>query len=171
MKCFRFPLLLLGLLPSLGCVQVVDVRSHLEAQANPGSELQQTQFAYIGIVDTPDGPVYVATQRLVIPGMLAPRGQSRILLFDHKYTLIKNYSGLNATPLWCEGSKVYLFGHGYIPGVPFDSRTVSLFSQDEAPRANVLDLSAGVESAVMRRERMYGSSGGIEDDPFESDGV
>ena len=153
----------------VGCVSAVDVRSQLERQVQPEEGLQQTQFAYIGTAETPDGPVYVATQRLVLTGMLAPRGQAWLHLFDRRHNLLKSLWFRQSTPLWCEGSKIYLFGFGSFPDVPASPELAALFDDDGLVTGNVLDLSDGVDRIVLRREKKYGSSGGIEDDPMSTE--
>jgi hypothetical protein len=151
-----------------GCVSTVDVRSHLEGQVQPKAGLQQTQFAYIGTVATPGGRVHVATQRLVLTGMLAPRGQAWLHLFDRQHNLLKSLTMRDrATPLWCEGSKIYLFGFGAFPDVTPAPELAALFDDPGLVTGNVLDLSAGVDRIVLRREKQYGSSGGIDDDPVK----
>lgn len=159
-----------------GCSSPADVRSRLESVVQPDDGLQQTQFAYIGTVATPDGPLYVATQRLVITGMPAPRGQAWLHLFDKNYSLVNSYSLSNLTqPLWCEGTKIYLFGFGYHEGILPDEELAGLFRYPDQeaerefgyPTGNVIDFCNGARSPVMRREWRYGSSGGIYHDPMK----
>jgi hypothetical protein len=135
----------------------------MNAAVTPGDGLQQTQLAHIGHVDTADGRYEVAVQRLVLTGMLAPRGQQHLRLFTLDGRLVATYSLMNAEPLWCEGGKLYLFGFGHIAGVPVDPELLSRFAADELPTGNVVDFSNGVVKAVLKRQPRYGSSGGIED--------
>jgi hypothetical protein len=157
----------------LGCNAANDIRSELEKRVVPGEGLQQTQFAYIGIVESPDGPLYVATQRLVLTGMPAPRGQAWLHVFDADRALVRSYSLANLPdPLWCEGTKIYCAGFGYCAEIPPDDKLIAIFgwpgSETERgyPTGNVIDFANGATSPVMRREKRYGSSGGVDDDPF-----
>jgi hypothetical protein len=127
------------------------------------SGLQQVQLAHIGHIDTADGRYEVCIQQLVTTGMLAPRGQTLLRLFTSGGRLAHTYSLANADPLWCEGGRIYLAGFGYVAGIPVEAGLAARFAQDELPTGNVLDFSRGAASAVMVRERRYGSSGGIED--------
>jgi hypothetical protein len=169
---------LLGIFIISGCVTTIDVRSQLEQQVLPETGLQQMQFAYIGTVKTPDGPLYVAIQRLVLTGMHSPRGQSWLHLFSQNCRLVNSYSlGELAEPMWCEGSKIYLFGFGYSRGIPPDEDLRRLFRYPEAekefgyPTGNVIDFCRGSRLPVMRREKRYGSSGGIDDEPLRIGGT
>jgi hypothetical protein len=125
-------------------------------------------------VRTPDGPLHVATQELVITGMLAPRGQGWLHLFDESFELVHSYSlSRLGSPAWCEGTKIYLYGFGYDSSIPPDEALTELFHFPEGekeigyPTGNVIDFCNGALSPVMRRERRYGSSGGIQDDPMK----
>jgi hypothetical protein len=138
----------------------------MNSAAKPGAGLQQTQLAHIGHIDTSEGRFQVAVQRLVLTGMLAPRGQTRLLLFTPDGKRLAEqfaYPCFQSEPLWCEGGKVYLFGFAYVPGIPIDPQIASRFASDEVATGNVIDFSRGVSNAVMRRETRYGSSAGVED--------
>ncbi len=136
----------------------------MSAAARPESGLQQTQLAHIGHVDTADGRYEVCVQGLVITGMLAPRGQGRLLLFSTDGRLVKDHASMcDAGPLWCEGGKIYLYGFGCGGGIPVEPRLAAQFERNELPTGNVIDFSRGIASAVVTRETRYGSSGGIED--------
>jgi len=157
----------------VGCGAPADVRSELEQRVVPEEGAEQTQLAYIGVVESPDGPLYVATQRLVLTGMQSPRGQAWLHVFDSNHALVGSYSLESlADPLWCEGTKIYCAGFGYCAEIPPDDELVALFGWPELekengyPTGNVIDFSNGASSPVMRREKRYGSSGGIDDDPF-----
>jgi hypothetical protein len=142
----------------------------LQRAARPSSaELQQTQFAFIGEVVTSKGKFFVAVQRLVRIGMLAPRGQGNLLLFDSKRRLVKSFSLLTAVPLWCEGSRIYLAGNGLVSGMPLDRR-IAAIENEAACGGNVIDFTGGIDHPQITREKKYGSSGGIEDDPWQLDG-
>lgn len=128
---------------------------------------QQTQFALIGSISTPNGKYKVAVQRIVTTGMLSPRGQSKLMLFDQKGTLAASYSIINGLPLWCEGSRIYLWGsNGLMTNVPVDARILEIYP-NSAEGGNVIDFSKGLRQPVITREKKYGSSGGIEDDPWK----
>jgi len=133
--------------------------------ANPDTGLQQTQLAHIGHVDTAEGRFEVAVQRLVLTGMLAPRGQMNLLLFtsDGKLAHRFSYPCFQNEPLWCDGGRVYLFGSAFVPGIPLDPQFASELGSAEMMTGNVIDFSNGIANAVLRRETRYGSSGGIED--------
>lgn len=151
----------------------VDVRTILESQVEPGEGLQQTQFAYIGTVDTPDGYLYVTTQRLVLTGMLQPRGQGKMHLFDENYELVDTYwlDYFDHKPLWCEGTKIYLFGNSqWGRAIPPSKRLAALFDtpdEEYTPTGNVVDFSKGAHKPMLRREKRYGSSGGVNHDPWD----
>jgi hypothetical protein len=81
-------------------------------------------FAYIGSVTTREGRLCVVYQRGVIKNMLRPRGQAALLFFSPlgKFIGRQQLHGTNY-PLWCEGSKVYMFGrilHGEDIGNAWD---------------------------------------------------
>lgn len=68
-----------------------------------------TKFAHIGEIEV-DGSIYhVIDMGAVLKGMLAPRGSNRVLLYDSDLNCIEEFY-ISAMPLWCEGSKVYLWG-------------------------------------------------------------
>lgn len=162
----RLSLTIVMVLFLAGCTAVGNVRSRMEHAAAPPPGVQQTQFAYIGDVDTDLGTYHVATQRLILTGMLAPRGlPRRLLLFDRHAQLVATYEYESAEPLWCDGSRVYLFGFGRFRGVNVDPRLLSL-ADPEFSTGNVIDFARGPNAAVLTREKRYGSSGGIDDDPW-----
>lgn len=76
-----------------------------------GKNAELTRFAYIGTVKTTNSNYYVVDMKYVLTGMSAPRGNNLILFFNHNIKFIgyQQYSYLNP-PLFCEDSKVYLFG-------------------------------------------------------------
>ena len=111
----------------------------------PDNELVQlTQFAYIGDVQTSDGPLRVVLLRSVLTGMPSPRGKNAILFFSSDGSYVGR---LGCTypqfPIWCEGSLVYLWGYcnfGY-----------------EGGEGNAWDLSDGFGSARLIESPRYGS--------------
>lgn len=139
---------------------------------------QQTRFAYIGDLHTAKGTYHVAVQSLILADMMAPRGEPvRLLLFSDKARLVAVYQADFATgaqPLWCEASRVYLAGFGSFHfddsvdhKIPPGSRLARLFSRtDRTPTGNVIDFSHGPLKPFLTREKRYGSSGGLEDDPW-----
>ena len=178
----RFLICLLLILA--GCLGPRKLYDRMERAARPDSGVQQTQLAYIGCVETADGMFHVAAQTRILAGMLAPRGLPlRLLLFDQDGELAAAYERVlpyEAAPLWCEGSRVFLHGYGdfYIAGtfrtVDKDPRIIanrgrflhgSPYGDDET--GNVLDFARGPHEPMLTREQRYGSSGGIEDDPWE----
>lgn len=72
-------------------------------------DVKITRFAHIGEITVNHQEYHVVDLRTVINGMLSPRGNNYILIYDNKSKLIgKVYYSL-AMPLWCEGSRVYLW--------------------------------------------------------------
>ncbi len=164
----RDVLLALVFLCLAGCAKS-NLRSCMERAAAPSKGVKQTQFAHIGELHIDDRVYHVATQRLVLEVMLAPRGlRHRLLIFDNDARLVSTYEYNfdSAEPLWCHGSRVYLFGNGSFMGIEPGPRLVLMASEDEQPIGNVIDFSNGPTSPILTREKQYGSSGGIEDDPW-----
>jgi hypothetical protein len=159
-----------GLLVSLtilsGCViapsHLLDVREALMDSAKKsepgfpdGHEVLLTHFSYIGHLVTSQGEViYVADQRGVIADMEAPRGLNYIAFFDRQFRYLGRISYLESRPLWCEGSRLYLFGD--LDGTPWPGQPAS-------PGGNVIDVAAGYGSIKSYHAHVYGSSGGIDD--------
>jgi hypothetical protein len=155
-------------------------RSRMERTATAAlpNGVQQNEFAYIGDVQTDKGTYHVVEQGLILTDMLAPRHlPPRLLLFSDNARLIAVYEADFATriwPLWCEGSRVYLEGFSSLHfadsvnhTIPLDPRLARLFSgTDQIPTGNVIDFSRGPLEPSLTREKRYGSSGGIEDDPW-----
>jgi len=141
--------------------------------------VQQTEFAYIGDVRTEVGTYHVAEQQRILTDMLAPRGlQTRLLLFSDNAQLIAAYEADVATgarPLWCEGSRIYLEGFSSLHFadsvnhlIPPSPRLARLSAgTDRLPTGNVIDFSHGPLKPFLTREKHYGSSGGLEDDPWK----
>ena len=127
---------------------------------------QQTQLAIIGEIQAPEGKHVVATQKIVTKGMLSPRGQSKLLLFNSDRKVVAKFGIIDGVPLWCEGSRIYLFGNGLFRGVPVDPRINKMYP-GSAEGGNVIDFSKGILKPFITREQKYGSSGGIEDDPWK----
>ena len=69
-----------------------------------------TKFAHIGEITVNHQEYYVIDLRTVIKGMLSPRGNNFILIYDNKSKLIGKIHYISAMPLWCEGSRIYLWG-------------------------------------------------------------
>lgn len=173
LACPAVLILVTATVVSPGCATSEDVRSRLLASAErqdpdfpDGESVQLARFAYVGSVRTPSGPVYVVDRQDMITGMLAPRGLPRLDFYDRDYNLLASHWWPQAKPLWCEGSKVYLSGFKGEGPFPVAPAIRPLFAKDELPYGNVIDLSSGFAGAVLRIERRYGSSGGVEDDPW-----
>ena len=126
-----------------------DIRGILQASQKDadedypnGKDVKLTHFGYIGSVSTAKGDtIYVADQRGVITGMLAPRGLNFIACFDAKYRFLGKVRYVSARPLWCEGSRVFLFGEEH----------TSLGS------GNVIDLAQGWWNREIKSVNAYGS--------------
>ena len=161
----RSTVLVIPIFLCVGCMVRPTLYERMSTAVKPGDGLQQTRLAHIGHVDTSEGRFEVAVQHLVLTGMLAPRGQTHLLLFaaDGKLAHRYWYPCFQNEPLWCEGGKLYLAGFAHVPGIPIDPQIASHFVSDELATGNVIDFSNGVSNTVMRRETRYGSSGGIED--------
>ena len=149
------------------------LRDRMVEAMKPPEGVMQTYLAHIGDLHTEQGTFHVAIQRRVTTGMMAPRGHlGRLALFDTDGELVAMYehSYHGADPLWCEGSRVYLFGLGGFRDVEVDPRIVALGEDGAGYLGNVLDFSRGPMMPMLTREKKYGSSGGIEDDPWADDG-
>ncbi|MEZ6243804.1 MAG: hypothetical protein R3B57_12270 [Phycisphaerales bacterium] len=134
------------------------------------ASLQLTHFAYIGDIETADGRFHVVYANAVIRGMLAPRGQAWLALYDEDQNFVRRYELLGrGRPLWCEGGKIYWSGFTTF-GLPHEPSQLALFGPPDCPQSvptgNVADFSQGLDHGLMRREFKYGSSGGIADDPL-----
>ena len=156
----------------------------MEAAARPRAGVQQTQFAHIGRVVTGEGIFEVAVQRRILTGMLAPRGLAlRLFLFDSSGQVAASCDAAyfaSAQPLWCEGSRIYLFGFGSwnisgsFEAVEADPRLLKRKgrfrlgdSSGDSVTGNVLDFQRGPTNPILTREKRYGSSGGVDDDPWD----
>lgn len=134
----------------------VNVRSALLAAAkrdNPefpnGKGILLTHFSHVGELTTARGElIYVADRRAVIGGMLAPRGLNYICFFDAQFRYLGKVKYVSSRPLWCEGSKVFLFGD---------------LDNSSDPEGNVMDLTEGFSALRIYHASVYGSSGGIRD--------
>jgi hypothetical protein len=154
-------------LTAMLCVACATERSlydRMAAAVAPGDGLQQTQLAHIGHIETVEGSYEVCVQRLVVRGMRAPRGMHRLHLCSPRGKLIRSFRLLPSTTLlWCEGDRIYIFGYAAIDGIDPGPELARQFPPDVVPTGNVIDFSGGVRQAVLRRERCYGSSGGVDD--------
>src|SRR5262245_1305187 len=104
-----------------GCVSVKqnsDIRAALLASAEKsdpdfpdGRNSVLTHFSHVGQLVTTSGDViYVADRSAVLAGMLAPRGQNFITFFDQQFRYLGKIRYTESRPLWCDGSRLYLFG-------------------------------------------------------------
>ena len=129
--------------------------------------LQQTLLAVIGEISIGQNSYTVCHQKLVIKGMPSPRGQSNLLLIDSKGKLAAEYSIISGVPLWCEGARIYCFGtEMLLQGIAVDPKIDEMYP-NSANGGNVIDFAKGVKEPVITREKKYGSSGGILDDPWK----
>lgn len=120
-----------------------------------GENVILTHFSQVGELWTDrGGRIFVADQRAVLAGMLAPRGQNRISFFDERLVYLGSIGYVHSRPLWCDGSKLYLFGD--LDGFP-------QLGQEYPPGGNVIDVAAGFDGVTSCRASVYGSSGGVED--------
>jgi len=120
-----------------------------------GKNVILTHFSHVGDLRTAHGKrIYVADQRAVLAGMLAPRGQNRISFFDERLVYLGSIGYVHSRPLWCDRSKLYLFGD--LDGFPQPG-------QEYPTGGNVIDVSAGFDELRSYHASVYGSSGGIED--------
>lgn len=166
------------------CEHPGNLRRRMEIAARPRAGVEQTQLAHIGQVITDEGTFQVAIQRRILADMAAPRGLViRLLLFDLSGTLVSSFDSAFSTggePLWCEDSRVYL--HGFcswnvgdtLRAVEADPRILEHKGRfrfgnpcPDSVTGNVLDFQSGPTKPLLTREKKYGSSGGIEDDPWE----
>jgi len=142
---------LAGVVCISGCAEpsAVSFRDKMrqEAKANyrffpDGENVKLTHFAYLGDVQTSEGMLRIVFLRAVLTGMMSPRGQRAILVFDETGTYVRSL-GCDASsyPLWCEGSKIYLAGRTLVSGV----------------EGNAWDLTDGVEGAKLIWSPEYGS--------------
>ena len=147
-----------------GCTPIpknLDIRAQLLASARSndpnfpdGREVMLTHFSYLGQLVTSRGEIiHVADQRAVIAEMAAPRGHNSINFFDGKFHFLGKIGYASSRPLWCDGSKLYLFGD--LDGFPEPGLNYS--------RGNVIDVAAGFKNFKVYHAKVYGSSGGIDD--------
>jgi hypothetical protein len=161
------PKLLLCLALALGFVltgctstsnEPLDVRAALLASAKKdeadfpdGHKLLLTHFSHVGQLITSRGEIiFVADQRAVIADQMAPHGLNFIAFFDSHFRFLGKINYVKSRPLWCDGSKLYLFGD-------LDSRI------PQYPPGNVIDLARGYKNLKVYHAKVYGSSGGFED--------
>jgi hypothetical protein len=111
-----------------------------DADFPDGKTSKLTKFALIGRVVSSERVMQVVEMRLVLTGMPAPRGQQYLVFFDGKGNWIGKQS-CTSTPLWCEGSKVFLFGLDEVAGV----------------EGNAWELKNGFEGRTLVRQTEYGS--------------
>ena len=104
-----------------------------------GSKL--VRFAYVGRVESPQGQLYVVDMRLVLTGMLSPRGNNYVVFFDENHNWLGKERYILTQPLWCRGSKVFLHG----------------VDTDGATQGNAWDLSEGFADRRRVLVSEYGS--------------
>jgi hypothetical protein len=104
-------------------------------------------FAYFGDVQTKSGLLRVVDCKSVLTDMLSPHGKSWMAFFDESGAFVGRFY-YDAPPLWCEGSKIIVWGlEGKLPpGHPVDSEG-----------GNVWDLADGLAKLRLLTEERYGS--------------
>lgn len=126
------------------------------------------------------GAYHIGEQDRILSDMMAPRGlPTRLLLFAGNAKLVAAYEADFTTggrPLWCEGSRIYLAGFcawhfadadSENRRIPPDPGLARLFSgTDPTTAGNLIDFSNGPLNPFLIREKCHGSSGGIEDNPW-----
>ena len=154
----------------IGCTvtpaKPTDVRAALLASARhnepdfpDGRNLVLTHFSHVGQLVTSSGDViYVADQHSVTADALSPHGQSFIVFFDQQFRYLGKLGYYRSHPLWCDGSRLYLFGD--LNWVFFNT---DLDRKLESPSGNVVDVAEGFEHLRVYHAWAYGSSGGLED--------
>jgi len=154
-----------------GCVapstKPLDVRARLlesakksESDFPDGQSLVLTHFAEVGQLVTSRGDViYVVEQYSVTTDALAPHGQWFIVFFDRKFQFLGKIGFYESSPLWCEGSCLYLRGNlqRVFSNAGLDRKL------EKYPPGNVIDVADGFEYIQVYHAKVYGSSGGIED--------
>ncbi|WP_146661101.1 hypothetical protein [Anaerohalosphaera lusitana] len=106
------------------------------------TDVKVVRFAHIGKIESKGKSYYVIDLRTVLKGMPAPRGNNQILLYDNNLTKVASFQ-YDSMPLWCKGSRVYLFG----------------VDTQEGMFGNVWDFSKGVNEGERRLIELpaYGS--------------
>lgn len=135
----------------------LDIRALLLASAAKGDPdfpdgkgMMLTHFSHVGQLVTSNGDViYVAERRAVLTGMIAPRGQHYITFFDARFEFLGKMRFVNSQPLWCDGSRLFLFGD--LDGV------------SNGIDGNVIDVAEGFDHVKVYHEHVYGSSGGLDE--------
>ena len=125
-----------------------------------GQDLVLTHFAEVGKLATSHGEViYVVEQRSVTANALAPHGQAFIVFFDQQFQFLGKIGFGRSRPLWCEGSKLYLWGDldREFYNTDLDRKL------QEIPPGNVIDVANGFTGLTNYHAHVYGSSGGLED--------
>ncbi|HEV2329749.1 MAG TPA: hypothetical protein VGY56_13285 [Verrucomicrobiae bacterium] len=134
---------------------LLDSAKKSEPNFPDGHELLLTHFSYLGRLVTSQGDViYVVDQRGVVADQPAPHGQNFIAFFDRHFRYLGKISYVQSRPLWCEGSRLYLFGN--LDGFPQSG-------QSFLPGGNVIDVARGYQSIRSYHAKVYGSSGGTDD--------
>lgn len=126
---------------------LVSARKH-EGDFPDGKTVQLTHFSQVCTLRTAQKKrIYVADQRSVLTGMPSPRGVNYIVFFDQQFRYLGKLSYASSRPLWCEGSRLFLFG--------------DLDGLNQGRSGNVVDLKAGFHHLEIYQAHAYGSSDGI----------
>ncbi len=147
---------------SLPACTTPDLRDRMLASARvhdpsfpDGDGVKLIQFAYIGSVTTPDGPIRVVERHAVIAGALVPHGLSDIMYFDAHGRWITNedHSTYEVRTLWCSGPLLIL-----ARGLPLSENDQP--DPDTIATGNAIDFSAGLTHRRVRAIPAYGSWSG-----------
>jgi hypothetical protein len=90
---------------------------------------------------------------------LAPHGQHFIVFFDEKFRFLGKIGYRRSYPLWCDGSKLYLWG---VLDKTFSDSDLDR-QLEKFPPGNVIDAADGFKNLKTYQAKVYGSSGGLED--------
>jgi len=132
------------------------------------SKIKITNFSIIGNLTIQEAKYIVASCSAVTTGMLSPRGHHYLLILNSNNKIVKFYNFWSVPRvLWCEGSKIYLFGKCSPSEIKIDQKILELTPSDEMACGNVIEFKEGINYPILTIEKAYGSSGGIEDDPWK----
>ncbi len=147
MIIYRLVLMFIVFVCVVGCKDApLDIRERLLASepiaSSAETRIQRTKFAYLGKVDTADAKIiYVCEVRTIVTGMPSPRGQGSIHFFDSSFRFIGSEDCTLTPPLWCQGSRIFLYGA----------------ATDGESKWNVIDLSEGFAERKRMLIPTYGS--------------
>jgi len=120
--------------------EMLESSRQTDSQFPDGNNEILTKFSHIGNVRTSTGILHVASVSSVLANMPAPRGKAWIAVFDDSRNFVGRQS-CGASPLWCEGSLVFLHG----------------LENNGETAGNAWDFSDGFEARRLTLEERYGS--------------